>query len=367
MNRSKKLIFAVTNDLNYDQRMIRICSSLSRAGYAVTIVGRQLPGSIPLAVMPYQQFRLKCFFHKGFIFYAEFNIRLFFYLLFKRVSLVCAVDLDTIIPWFLVSVIKNIPRIYDAHELFCEMKEVVTRPRIYRFWKAIEQFVVPRFKHGYTVNSLISNEFKKLYGVEYDAIRNVPNKSENPHPRRSKAVVIYQGAVNEGRCFETVIPAFKQLDATLIVCGEGNFMDQTKQIVKTNVLEEKVQFTGWLPPDILKSYTRKAYIGLNIIENAGLNNRLSLSNRFFDYIQSGLPQVCVNYPAYREINDEYQCAYLIDDTHTDTIANAIQNLLDNDDLYNTIHANCIIAANVFNWSIEEQKLLSFYQKIIESA
>jgi glycosyltransferase involved in cell wall biosynthesis len=369
MNRSKKLIFAVTNDLNYDQRMIRICSSLALAGYHVTIVGRRLPGSIPLAVMPYHQFRIRCFFHTGFLFYAEFNFRLFFYLLYKKANLICAVDLDTIISCLFISIIKNIPRVYDAHELFCEMKEVVTRPRIYRFWKTIERLILPRFKNGYTVNDLIAKEFNKEYGMNYESIRNVPYKREAliDHSDRDKCMILYQGAVNEGRCFETLIPAFRSLDANLVICGNGNFMDQARQLVKENHLEHKVQFKGWLSPEILKTYTQRAYIGVNIIENNGLNNTLSLSNRFFDYIQSGLPQVCVNYPAYREIAGEFNCAYLIDDTTTAAIVKAIRTLSDDERLYNTIRQNCVKAASVFNWAIEEQKLLSFYKNIFERA
>ncbi len=43
--RMKRRIFCtVTNDLNYDQRMIRICTSLVRAGYEVVLVGRESDG-----------------------------------------------------------------------------------------------------------------------------------------------------------------------------------------------------------------------------------------------------------------------------------------------------------------------------------
>ncbi len=37
----KKIVFTVTNDLTYDQRMHRICSSLARAGYTVQLIGRE--------------------------------------------------------------------------------------------------------------------------------------------------------------------------------------------------------------------------------------------------------------------------------------------------------------------------------------
>jgi glycosyltransferase involved in cell wall biosynthesis len=247
------------------------------------------------------------------------------------------------------------------------MKEVVTRPRIYNFWKRIENIMVPRFANGYSVNRFIVNQLKLEYGVSYETIKNVPIKSQSIGERENQEtntkMIIYQGAVNEGRSFETIIPAFKSIDAHLIICGDGNFMQQAKSIVKENNLEEKIQFTGWLQPEILRSYTSKAYIGINIIEDTGLNNHLSLSNRFFDYIHSGLPQVCVDYPAYRDVNDEFNCAYLISNTSADTIADAINVLLTDKALYHTLHENCLKAAKVYNWNIEEKKLLSLYQSI----
>src|SRR5690242_13208129 len=43
-----KIVLTVTNDLNYDQRMIRICSSLASHGYQVLLVGRKMHASPPL-------------------------------------------------------------------------------------------------------------------------------------------------------------------------------------------------------------------------------------------------------------------------------------------------------------------------------
>src|SRR5919206_4397846 len=99
----KRLVFTVTNDLIYDQRMIRICTSLQGAGYQVTLIGRKTKQSKPLVQRPFAQKRLFCFFSKGKLFYAEYNAKLFFYLLFKKLDLISAIDLDTILPCFLVS------------------------------------------------------------------------------------------------------------------------------------------------------------------------------------------------------------------------------------------------------------------------
>ncbi|HSU28566.1 MAG TPA: glycosyltransferase [Chitinophagaceae bacterium] len=359
----KRIYCTVTNDLSYDQRMIRICSSLANAGYRVTLVGRKLRSSVPLLERPFRQKRIHCLFRKGKAFYFEYNTRLLFYLLFKKIDLVCAIDLDTILPCLYISRLKKTKRVYDAHELFCEMKEVVSRPRIYRAWKKIERKTVPKFKYGYTVNAPIAEEFKKMYGVEYPVIRNVPVLRPFIIPEKKEKYILYQGAVNEGRSFETLIPAMKEINSKLIIVGDGNFMDQAKGLVREHGLEDRIQFKGLLLPENLLEYSRKAWVGITLFENKGLSNYYSLANRFFDYIHAGIPQVCVNYPVYQELNKINPVAVLLEDLAPGTIAGAVNRLLTDESLYFQLQANCMKMREELNWQREEKKLLDFYQSL----
>jgi glycosyltransferase involved in cell wall biosynthesis len=360
----KTIVFTVTNDLSYDQRMIRICTSLSANGFHVKLVGRKMPASVPLASASFAQVRLNCFFNKGKLFYAEYNFRLFFYLLTQKMHCICAIDLDTILACYWVSRLKKITRVYDAHELFCEMKEIVNRPRIYRLWKLIERFTVPKFRHGYTVNKPIANEFEKMYGVQYEVIRSITVLKKLHVPVKENRFILYQGSVNEGRSFETLIPAMKHISSTLVVCGDGNFMQKARELALQHGTDKKVLFKGKLEPALLKEITVQAWIGTTLFENNGLSNYLSLANRFFDYIHAGVPQICVNYPAYREINNLCEVAVLIDDLCPETIARNCNRLLSDEDLYARLQENCLKARELFNWQNEEKKLLDFYYKIL---
>ena len=299
-----KIYLTVTTDLTFDQRMIRICTSLAGAGYSIVLVGRIQKFSIPLSTKPFEQKRINCLFNKGKLFYAEYNIRLFFYLLFKKMDCICAIDLDTILPCLFISQIKNVKRVYDAHELFCEMKEIVTRQAIYKSWKKIERYAVPKFKLGYSVNEPIALEFKKMYGLNYQVIRNIAVLRILPPVVKKEKFILYQGAVNEARCFETLIPAMKQVNCLLIICGEGNFYAQAKKLVAENGLAEKVIFKGRIEPDALRLITRSAHVGITLFERQCLSNYYSLANRFFDYMHAGVPQLCVDFPLYNAINDK---------------------------------------------------------------
>lgn len=366
INFLKRIFFTVTNELVYDQRMIRICSTLAREGYAVSLVGRSYKQAAGLQDHPFRQVRIPCFARRGKWMYIEFNIKLFFFLLFKKMDAVCAIDLDTILPVWLVAGLRNKHRVYDAHELFCEMKEVRTRRGIYRFWKRIERFAVPRFKWGYTVNAPIAAAFKRMYGVEYEIIRNISVLESTPGTISEKEdFIIYQGAVNEGRSFETLIPAMQYIDSKLMIYGDGNFMQQARTLIQKYNLGKKVILAGKAKPNDLKTITPRASIGITLFDRDGASNYYSLANRFFDYIHAGIPQLCVDYPVYREINEQFEVAVLISDLSPENIARKILVLLNDKNLYHRLRQSCLAAREVFNWQQEEKKLTAFYRQLFQ--
>ena len=361
----KRIFFTVTNDLSYDQRMQRICTSLAENGYAVTLVGRKLSSSLPLTQTKYRQKRIRCWFNKGKSFYFEYNLRLIVYLMFRKMDAICAIDLDTIVPCHMVSRLKRIPRIYDAHELFTEMKEVITRPRIKKIWTRVEKKWVPKFKWGYTVSELIAREFHRRYNVNYETIRNVPVLMSSETIPATEKFILYQGAVNEARGFEYLVPAMQWINIKLVICGDGNFMLPLKKLIAEHKLENKIELKGMVPPGELRKISQQAIIGISLAEKEGLNQWLALPNKFFDYVHAELPQVTMNYPEYQKINHQFEVAVLLDDLDPKRMAGAINNLLADTVLYNRLKENCKKAKQVFNWQQEEKKLLSFYQMVLK--
>ena len=359
----KRIFFTVTNDLTYDQRMHRICTTLVENGYEVTLVGRKLTSSLPLTEEIFFQKRLRCWFNKGKKFYAEYNIRLFLFLFLKKMDAICAIDLDTILPCLKISQWKKIPRIYDAHELFTGLKEVVTRPAILKAWRRIENKTVPAFQWGYTVSDSIAEEFYSRYKVKYQTIRNIPLLKPLLNKTAGERTILYQGAVNEGRGFEWLIPAMQWVNCRLIICGDGNFMTALEKLIIEYKLEQKIELKGMLSPDKLWEISQQAYIGVDMLENAGVNQYLALPNKFFDYIHAGLPQVTVSYPEYRKLNQTYKVAVLLEELDPEKIAEALNNLLVNDVLYNELRENCLKARETLTWQQEEKKLIQFYQSV----
>ncbi len=297
-------------------------------------------------------------------FYAEYNLRLLYYLLTIHIDVICAIDLDTILPCYFVSLIRRKERVYDAHELFTEMKEVITRPAVKKHWMKIERFGVPKFIHGYTVSYSIAEEFKKRYKVNYDVIRNLPYKKQLQFLPENETCFIYQGSVNEARGLQNLVLAMKKVNATLHIYGDGNIAGTIQQLIIEHELQDKIEMKGKVLPVALDKLTSRYHAGINLVEPIGLNQYYSLANKFFDYIQAGIPQLTMNFPEYEKINNEYQIAELIYDVDMNNIASALNKLLNDAEFYINLKSNCIKAREMFVWENEEKKLVEFYKNIL---
>jgi glycosyltransferase involved in cell wall biosynthesis len=359
----KHIYFTVTSDIAFDQRMNRICHTLASNGFTVTLVGRHIINTVPLEEKTFAQKLVSCFFNKGFLFYAEYNIRLFILLLFSKADAVCAIDLDTILPCLLVSKMKGIVRIYDAHEYFTELKEIRERPLKRKVWKQIETLAVPKFNYGYTVSQSITDDFNIRFSKQYITIRNLPVLLPIKPKKRNENLLFFGGAVNEARGFEFLIPALKALPYNLLIAGDGNFMPQLKKLIHEHNVIDKVVLKGWVSPSELKQLAQQGTLGISLVERDGLNQFFSLTNKFFDYLHAGLPQVCMNFPEYKNINDQYKVAVLIDDLNADLLAATIKELMENDSLLKELSDNCLKAREELNWQQEQQKLIAFYKQL----
>ncbi|MEM1322036.1 MAG: glycosyltransferase family 4 protein [Bacteroidota bacterium] len=366
MRTPTRIIFTVTNDLSYDQRMIRICSSLVEAGYRVILVGRQRAQSVPLLDRPFQQKRLRCYFEQGKLFYAEYNLRLFFYLLFASCDIIASIDLDTLLPGFLCGKIRGKAVVYDAHEYFTEVPEVVRRPKVKRVWEGLANGLIPRIQFCYTVGEGLAGIFEERYGRPFEVIRNVPwAQGEGWEIERVEPpVILYQGVLNEGRGLEAMLQAMPLIsNAQLWLAGEGDLSEALRRQSEELGLGARVRFWGYLQPEELHRLTPQASIGINLLENRGLNYYYSLANKTFDYIQAGLPALHMNFPEYAAINRQYEVALLMDNLNPQQLAKAINRLLEQPELYAQLQANCRLAARELTWEKEQARLIAFYQRI----
>ncbi|MFT6801738.1 MAG: glycosyltransferase involved in cell wall biosynthesis [Salibacteraceae bacterium] len=360
----KRIASLVTNDLHQDQRMNRICTALVNAGYEVTLIGRKRITSRVLDKKPFYRLRLNCWFERSIFFYGEYNIRLFFHLLFTSYDIINANDLDTILPAIWVAKLKGTKVVYDAHEYFTEQEEIVKRPALKLFWKRIEKYSIPKVDAAITVSQGYADLFLKEYHQKFHIVRNATILASPPENCITEEdYILYQGAVNYGRGLEELLMAMPNVNSTLYICGDGDVLPTLKQLAKNLGIEEKVKFIGFVEPDKLREYTCGAKIGLTLFAKGGLSHWHSLANRFFDYMHAGVPQIAMTYPEYEAFNKKDEVAVLIENIEPSKISDALNLLLSNTELYQKLSRNARSAREHANWQAQEKVLLEVYSKL----
>ena len=366
----KRAIVSVINDLVTDQRVNKSCLALQKAGYEVLLVGRKQRKSPAMDERPYASHRMKLLFEKGPLFYAEYNVRLFFFLLFHRSNLLLSNDLDTILPTYFISRLKGCKMVFDSHEYFTETPELVGRPRVQKVWKKIEGFVVPKLDEMITVCDSIAELFREKYGVKCHVIRNIPPRKTLP-PKGDKValglptdkhLLVLQGSgINIQRGAEELVQAMALLDdCFLMVIGGGDVLPVLKQMVENLKITDRVQFFPRMTYQQMMAYTQLAELGFCLDKDTNLNYRFSLPNKLFDFIQAGVPIVASHLVEIEKIIREYDLGLFIEDHQPETIATTIRESFSDEERRLRWKQNLAVAAQDLCWENEERKLLEIY-------
>jgi len=360
-----RIIVSATSDLSTDQRVHRSCIALEKQGFDVMLVGRKLPGSPPVPDRPYRTHRFKLWFHKGPLFYASFNCRLFLFLLFSKANAFFSNDLDTLAANFLAAKIRRVFLAYDSHEYFTGVPELENRELVKGTWTAIERFIFPKLKTIITVNDSIAQLYNKEYGKNLIVIRNVPVKpsiklrskselrKELMLPEDKKLIILQGSGINIQRGAEEAVEAMQYLDdVVLIVLGGGDVMPLLTEMVNALNLHHKIIFKPRMPYGEMMKYTASCELGLTLDKDTNLNYRYSLPNKIFDYINAGIPVLSSRLPELEKIINQYHIGTFIENHEPEHIAERIRFALSNvDDWKKNLH----LAASELNWEEEEKK------------
>ncbi len=372
MNKKKRITVSVISDLATDQRVIRISHTLQQMGFEVHVIARCFTNSLPLESYAFSATRIRCYFNKGILQYAEFMTKLFTRLLFIKTDYLLSNDLDTLLPNYLISKLRNKRLFYDTHEYFTGVPELSHSHTKRKVWKKLEDLIFPKLSTVYTVNESVKNEYQREYNIPIAVVRNVPVskpviKAPMPAHWVGKIVLLAQGAgFNEGRSCIEMVEALPLLDERfhLVFIGGGNQWDVLKKRRTELALESRFDLFEKMLPSQLRTFTPLAQLGISLDSFTDKNCLFNLPNKIFDYLQAGVPIFATAIPEIKRIVDEYNCGICITDTSPQHIAATIGSLFSNEALYQMLKANAAKASKELCWENEAAKLIAIYQPFL---
>ncbi len=288
-------------------------------------------------------------------------------------------DLPVLKPAVLLSAERDVPLIYDAHELYPSQKIHPLRLRMRNYIN--ERMYIKYADYVITVNQFIAEIMKKRYGIrDIGVLMNCTEPPEYFSPddyrgylreklnlSKDKKIVLFQGVISRERNIDSIVKAFKYLgdDIKLVFIGYGDYVERLKDLIKKERLKRRVFYLGQVPSDEILKYTAGADLGIIPYEPIDENHLYCSPNKFFEFIISGVPVMANRLPFFEMMNEKYGVVVFADMKRPLELAKRIKEILLNDEEIMRLRTNAISASEELNWRTEEKKLYDIYDTIFE--
>lgn len=290
-------------------------------------------------------------------------------------------DLDSLPAAVLLSKIKRAPLLYDSHELFsCQFTDASRQFQAILF--GLEHWLIRHAHKTITVNYSIAETLAEWHRIPKPAVvmncpfavkpaqpkSDCPKSDAHSEARTGKARVIYQGWYTSGRGLEELILSAAWYDsAELYLRGYGDLEPALRSLVRERGLEGRVHF---LPP-VRQSELVESLVGYDVgvvpYRPTSLNNRLSLPNKVFEYLQAGLALAVSALPEYMRLVQKTGTGGLFHPDSPKDIARAINALTCDSRRLQELKARALFIGQHFTWEAQgEPRLLSCYEDLVET-
>jgi glycosyltransferase involved in cell wall biosynthesis len=278
-----------------------------------------------------------------------------------------------LLPWgVLIAWITGCPVIYDSHEDL--PKQIHTKPWIpqkirgplSRLVHKVEKSLAKRLAAVVTATESIRNQFSTAKNVT--VIKNYPL----PMPKLEKKEdhvnrILYVGGISYLRGYKEMIQMMdylpEQLQAELHLIGPLQHIapeDQNKEQLE----RKRIYLHGRVSFAEVQEWLAKGKVGLVCLHPVE-NYRESLPIKMFEYMAAGLPLVATDFPLWREIVETSHCGFIVDALDPKDIADKVTKLLTDDHLREQMSADGRRAhEEIYNWHVEEKKLIALYGKLL---
>ena len=262
--------------------------------------------------------------------------------------------------------------IYDAHEDV--PRQILTKgwiPHVFRklianLFERYENKISKKLSGIIAATPLIEKRFLKN-NKNTICVYNSPLLKEfnlSIKPDISSKNIVYIGLITRERGIVELIQCLDCVDAELQLAGKFESEALKNKCIALNGWR-KVHYHGVVDRDKIASLLQSSSIGM-VTLHPTMNYLESLPIKMFEYMAAGLPVIASNFPYWRSIVEGNNAGKCVDPMDFNSIANAINLLLNDRQLAEQMGSNGRkIITEKYNWNTESIKLINFYKELIK--
>lgn len=291
-----------------------------------------------------------------------------------------ACDLPMLPPAFRAASERGSLLIYDAHEFYTEQMTLVALER--RTMVEGEKRLIGKAHLVLTINESIAELFSLRYGVKkpeviYNCTSPPPSFSREAHHNviREKLslssevkVVLFQGGFLPGRNLEALVTSARHFSdgVALVLLGYGEYRAHLESLARRHG-QGRVFFLDAVSQEELLAHSASADLGIIPYQPVDLNTKFCTPNKFFEFIQSGLPVLAeVRLEELRRYIEREGIGFLHDLSSPTAIAKAINGIVADEARLAAVRAQVHALAPQVTWEHEGKRFADLVEGAVGS-
>jgi len=276
----------------------------------------------------------------------------------------------------------------DFHEWSSENVEwdyattgwIPIKPKRKKVWRQTERRALASASAIITVCESIANDLEEEFGdrrKRIHVVRNIPDlqcrpTKEYPPLRQQYGVsddaflLLWQGGTGPGRLIEPIIESLKYVPGVVFIIRGPSldlFGEGYKKLARQNGAADRLILAPPIPSQDVVTAARGADAGIWSLSALCKNFTYALPNKIFEYLGSGVPVLCADYPEARRVVEEYGVGLIFNPVDPRSIGAAIRTLKDEPARRARIIRRIPSALEELDAGLEWNKLVTIYDRL----